>query len=150
MNTKEPSRLQIKVKAKQLFNAQLNLKGEKLQEKIDQFTELTTNNGLGSPYGGKNKDQNTDIQLGSKMIWSISISKEKGDEDYAVLLDSIVNSNSGFFNKITKENGNFVGEVTTNRDFIDKGEEYIINFHIQKGDETSVVLPIDPRLKIKP
>ena len=82
MSTDKPiSTLQIEVKAKQLFKAQLDLKGEKLQDKIDQFTDLTTNEGLGSSYGDKNKNQSTDIFLGSIMTWSIVVSKEKGEEE---------------------------------------------------------------------
>lgn len=150
MNAKnlKKSSLKIVVKAEQLFNAKLDLEN---QEKIvDECTALIDGDGLGSPFGSNNRNQTTVIYDGSEMEWSIELSGEKGDENYEVVLDSIKQGSSGFFTKLYKENGDIIGTVTTNPNFDGKEEPYTILFHIaKKGSEDTVILPIDPRLRVK-
>ena len=146
-NSKE-SNLEIIVKAEKLFNKKNSIDSENT---MDECTDLITNHGTDSPYGNKNKDQTTNVTEGSQMVWSISLSGEKGDKDYTVILDSIKQGDSGFFTKIAKVNDTtIVGDVTINKNFKGKVEPYTILFHIAKKgtSEDSNVLTIDPRIRI--
>ena len=141
------SSLNIVVKAEQLFKEKLT---PETQEKIiDKYTSLTDGNGFGSPFGSNNKKQLTVIYEASEMVWSISLSDNEGDKGYEVVLDSIDQGKSGFFTKISKEDGKIVGQVTTNPDFDGKEENYTIKFHVTKGKESTPILPIDPKLQIR-
>ena len=149
MNAEIPktSSLNIIVKAEQLFKE--NFTPETQEQIIDEYTAFVDGNGLGSPFGSSKKNQLTVIYEASEMIWSISVSEEEGDKDYEVVLDSIDQGRSGFFTKISKIDGKIVGRVTENPEFNDKEESYTIKFHIVKDGESTIVLPIDPKLQVR-
>ncbi len=145
------SSLKIVVKAKALFEAKWDKENQ--EQIIDTCIALIDGDGLGSPFGSKNKDQTTVVYLGYEMKWSIELAEKYGeDKGYTVVLDSIKQGSPGDFIKTpikTNAEGVLVGHVSTNKDHVGKDEHYTINFHISKGLVETDILPIDPRLKMK-
>ena len=159
MNENYPKnrKLKIVVKAKKLFKEIQKIKNPKDQEKIiDQCTALIEDGGLGSEFGDKNRDFITTIFEGFEMEWSSELSdKTEKDDGYKVVLDSVKQDlkrgESGFFteNPIPAEKGKITGYVSGNISQDGQEEDYTIYFHITKGLETTIILPIDPKLQIR-
>jgi hypothetical protein len=153
------SSLKVVVMAAELFN-KINerLTPEELEKLIDEYVKLDNPNGLGSPFRAPNKIQTTDVYKGDIMEWSISTLYNEGglDQDYKVVLDlvnqDVKKGSTGFFTENPLKpnaNGNIVGEVLNSHIPNDSEENYTIFFHITKGAESTKLLPIDPRIRIK-